>query len=105
MYRVQCVTCSQNTIVPFPYSIFPYSIFPFQILVEDLFGVPAEEREAGDAVARIPESKHPQSGNSYCIMAQFLSPRLLPQLLTPVKEVNPISCMRFVVPVLFFVDT
>ena len=56
--------------------------------MEDLFGVPAEEREAGESVARIPESKSPQSLNSYCLMAQFLSPQLLPQLLAPVKEVE-----------------
>ena len=59
----------------------------YQILVEDLFGVPAEEREAGEAVAKIPESKHPQSTNSYRLTAEFLSPQLLPQLLAPVKEV------------------
>jgi hypothetical protein len=58
-----------------------------QILQEDLFGVPAEEREAGESVARIPESKRPQSCNSYRLVAQFLSPRLLPQLLAPVKEI------------------
>lgn len=52
-----------------------------------MFGVPAEEREAGEAVAKIPEAKSPQSGNSYCLLAQFLSPHLLPQLLAPVKEV------------------
>ena len=56
--------------------------------MEDLFGVPAEEREAGESVAKIPEGKNPQSSKSYCIMAQFLSPRLLPQLLSPVKEVS-----------------
>ena len=62
-------------------------MFPFQVLVEDVFGVPAEEREGGEAVARIPEAKHPRSGDSYCIAAQFLSPRLLPQLLAPIREV------------------
>ena len=56
--------------------------------MEDLFGVPAEEREAGESVAKIPEGKNPQSSKSFGIMAQFLSPRLLPQLLSPVKEVQ-----------------
>lgn len=58
------------------------------ILIEDLFGVPAEERESGENIARIPESKTPQSYNSYEIAAHFLSPRLLPQLLSPVKDVR-----------------
>ena len=62
--------------------------FPLpQVLFEDLFGVPAEEREAGEAVAKIPESKAPQSYNSYEVVAKFVSPRLLPQLLAPVKQV------------------
>lgn len=58
------------------------------ILVEDLFGVPAEERESGENVAKIPESKSLQSYNTYEIMARFLSPKLLPDLLSPVKEVK-----------------
>jgi hypothetical protein len=58
------------------------------ILIEDLFGTPAEERESGENVAKIPESKTPQSYNSYEILAQFLSPRLIPDLLTPVREVS-----------------
>lgn len=57
------------------------------ILIEDLFGAPAEERESGENIARIPESKTPQSYNSYEITSRFLSPRLLPDLLAPVKEV------------------
>ena len=58
------------------------------ILVEDLFGVPAEERESRENVAKIPESKTPQSHNCYEIVAQFLSPRLIPDLLAPVREVR-----------------
>ena len=58
------------------------------ILIEDLFGSPAEERESGENVAKIPESKSPQSLNSYEIVARYLSPRLLPDLLFPVKEVR-----------------
>ena len=68
-----------------------FSILSFQILVEDLFGVPAEEREAGESVAKIPESKSPQSYNSYCLVAQFLSPDQVPQLLAPIKEVRGIN--------------
>ena len=60
---------------------------PFQVLLEDLFGVPAEEREAGESVARIPEAKSCQSSRSYGIVAQFLSPGLLTRLLSPVQEV------------------
>ncbi len=63
--------------------------FVSAILIEDLFGGPAEERECGENVAKIPESKTPQSYNSYEIVSQFLSPRLLPDLLSPVKEVGP----------------
>ena len=58
------------------------------ILVRDLFGLPAEERESGENVAKIPESKTPQSYNSYEIVASLLSPKLLPDLLSPVKEVR-----------------
>lgn len=58
------------------------------ILIEDLFGVPAEERESGENVAKIPESKTPQSYNCYEIVAKFLSPRFIPDLLTPVREVS-----------------
>ena len=58
------------------------------ILIEDLFGTPAEERESGENVAKIPESKTPQSYNCYEILAQFLSPQLIPDLLTPVREVS-----------------
>ena len=58
------------------------------ILIEDLFGTPAEERESGENVAKIPESKTPQSYNCYEIVAQFLSPRHIPDLLTPVREVS-----------------
>ena len=58
------------------------------ILTDDLFGTPAEERESGENVAKIPESKTPQSYNSYEIVSQFLSPKLLPDLLSPVKEVG-----------------
>ena len=59
-----------------------------EVLVEDLFGVPAEERESGENVAKIPESKSPQSYNSYELVARYLSPKLLPDLLSPVKEVK-----------------
>ena len=55
--------------------------------MEDLFGTPAEERESTENIAKIPESKTPQSYNSYEIVSRFLSPRLLPDLLVPVKEV------------------
>ena len=57
------------------------------ILKEDLFGTAAEERESGAGVAKIPESKTPQSFNTYEIVAQFISPKLVPQLLAPIKEV------------------
>ena len=57
------------------------------ILKEDLFGSPAEERESGEGVAKIPESKTPQSYNTYEIVARYLSPKLVPQLLAPIKEV------------------
>ena len=56
--------------------------------MEDLFGVPAEERESGENVAKIPESKSPQSFNSYEIVARFLSPHLVPDLLAPLREVS-----------------
>ena len=62
------------------------------ILIEDLFGTPAEERESGENVAKIPESKTPQSYNSYEILAQFLSPWLIPDLLTPIREVSRCCC-------------
>jgi len=58
------------------------------ILKEDLFGAPAEERESGEGVAKIPESKSPQSYNTYEIVARFLSPGLVPDLLAPIKEVR-----------------
>ena len=58
------------------------------ILIEDLFGTPAEERESGENVAKIPDSKTPQSYNCYEILAQFLSPQLIPDLLTPIREVS-----------------
>ena len=54
------------------------------ILIEDLFGMPAEDREGG---AKIPEAKTPQSYNCYEIVGTFLSPSLLPDLLQPVKQV------------------
>ena len=59
-----------------------------EVLVEDLFGAPAEERECGENVTKIPESKSPQSLASYEIVARFLSPGLVPELLSPVKEVG-----------------
>ena len=63
-------------------------------MIDDLFGAPAEEREVGEIVAKVSESKVPQSYNSYEIVAQFLSPRLLPDLLAPVKQVCPLCvCM------------
>ena len=55
--------------------------------MEDLFGVPAEERESGGNVAKIPESKTPQSYNCYEMTAQYLTPGLLPDFLAPVKQV------------------
>ena len=63
------------------------------ILVEDLFGTPAEERESGENVAKIPESKTPQSFNCYEICAQFLSPHLVPDLLAPAREVS--GCRKY----------
>eukprot|EP00731_Ephydatia_muelleri_P001007 Em0001g1007a len=57
------------------------------IVKEDLFGLPAEEREIGELVAKIPESKTPQSLNTYEITAQYLSPHLLPDLLSVPKQV------------------
>ena len=56
-----------------------------QVLLDDLFGTPAEEREA--VVIKVPESRSPQSLNSFELLARFLSPSLLPSLLEPVKEV------------------
>ena len=61
-------------------------------MIEDLFGAPAEERASDAGVARIPESKAPQSLSSYEIVARFLSPGRLPNLLDAVKQV----CMRIV---------
>ena len=61
------------------------------ILKEDLFGAPAEERESGECVAKIPESKSPQSYNTYEIVARYFSPGLVPKLLAPIKEVGKIG--------------
>lgn len=58
------------------------------VLVDDLFGTPAEERESGENIAKIPESKSPQSYNCYEIVAQYISPNLLPEFLAPVKQVS-----------------
>ena len=64
-----------------------------EILKEDLFGAPAEERESGEGVAKIPESKSPQSYNTYEIVARYLSPGLVPKLLAPIKEVGKVVCL------------
>ena len=53
----------------------------------DLFGVAAEERREGEIASKLPEARASQSIKSYEILAMFLSPSMLPQLLTPLKEV------------------
>lgn len=59
-----------------------------QILLRDLFGSPAEEREVKEVICKTPEGRSTQSYNTYELAAKFLSPSLLPELLRPVKEVN-----------------
>ena len=55
--------------------------------MEDLFGSAAEERREGEIASKLPEARTSQSTKSYEIVAMFLSPSLLPQLLKPLKEV------------------
>ncbi|XP_065909347.1 small subunit processome component 20 homolog isoform X2 [Dysidea avara] len=57
-----------------------------EVLVGDLFGVAAEERREGEIASKLPEARASQSIKSYEILAMFLSPSMLPQLLTPLKE-------------------
>ncbi|CAI8031672.1 Small subunit processome component 20 homolog [Geodia barretti] len=52
-----------------------------QVLVEDLFGVPAEEREAGESVAKIPEGKNPQSSKSFEAKASSRTSRVAEEVL------------------------
>ena len=59
-----------------------------KILLRDLFGSPAEEREVKEVICKTPEGRSTQSYNTYELAAKFLSPSLLPELLRPVKEVN-----------------
>lgn len=57
------------------------------MLVGDLFGVAAEERREGEIASKLPEARASQSVKSYEMLAMFLSPSMLPQLLKPLKEV------------------
>ena len=72
-------------------SLFLLPPSPSQVLLDDVFGTPAEEREA--VVFKVPESRSPQSLNSFELLARFLSPSLLPSLLEPVKEVCVCVCV------------
>lgn len=56
-------------------------------MVGDLFGVAAEERREGEIASKLPEARASQSVKSYEMLAMFLSPSMLPQLLKPLKEV------------------
>ena len=58
------------------------------ILTNDLFGVPAEERETPEAISKLPEAKSTKSFDSYALVASKLSPSLLPDLILPLKEVR-----------------
>ncbi len=62
-------------------------LFINKVLMNDLFGTPAEEREIKDIVTKTPESKVCKSVLTFGLVARFLSPSLIPKLLKPIKEV------------------
>lgn len=62
---------------------------PFsKVLVEDLFGEAAKEREVEKIANKLPEAKTCKSFDTYEILAKFAGTRSLTGLVSPLKEVG-----------------
>ena len=59
-----------------------------KVLVEDLFGEAAKEREVEKIANKLPEAKTCKSFDTYEILAKFAGTRALTGLVSPLKEVG-----------------
>ena len=59
-----------------------------KVLVEDLFGEAAKEREVEKIANKLPEAKSCKSFDTYEILAKFAGTRSLTGLVSPLKEVG-----------------
>jgi len=58
------------------------------VLVEDLFGEAAKEREVEKIANKLPEAKTCKSFDTFEILAKFAGTRSLTGLVSPLKEVS-----------------
>lgn len=68
--------------------LFSYHFSFFKVLVEDLFGEVAKEREVEKIANKLPEAKTCKSFDSFEILAKFAGTRSLTALVSPLKEVG-----------------
>ena len=59
-----------------------------EVLVEDLFGEAAKEREVEKIANKLPEAKTCKSFDTFEILAKFAGTRSLTGLVSPLKEVG-----------------
>lgn len=59
-----------------------------KVLVEDLFGEAAKEREVEKIANKLPEAKTSKSFDTFEILAKFAGTRSLTGLVSPLKEVG-----------------
>lgn len=67
---------------------FPLNCSFSKVLVEDLFGEAAKEREVEKIANKLPEAKTCKSFDTYEILAKFAGTRSLTGLVSPLKEVG-----------------
>ena len=78
------------------FSLFKPALFSFfvillpfsKVLVEDLFGEAAKEREVEKIANKLPEAKTCKSFDTFEILAKFAGTRSLTGLVSPLKEVS-----------------
>ena len=60
----------------------------FKVLVQDVFGEPAREREVDKISTKLPEARSTKSFESFELVAKKISATQLMAVITPLKEVN-----------------
>lgn len=73
---------------PFEPTFLFLEFFLSKVLVEDLFGEAAKEREVEKIANKLPEAKTCKSFDTYEILAKFVGTRALTGLVSPLKEVG-----------------
>lgn len=64
------------------------NVLNVKVLIQDIFGEPAREREVDKISTKLPEARNTKSLESFEIIAKKITAGQLMTIITPLKEVN-----------------